>query len=301
MNSIVIAIIVVAALGLIGAVLLVIASKALAVTENENIKEVTSVLPGANCGACGFSGCAAYAKAIVEDGAPVNQCSAGGAATAEKIAAIMDVEVGKTTEYKAMVACRGDNQHVKKRYEYQGIESCVACNLYYNGDTSCAFGCLGYGDCAKACKFDAIEVIDGLAHVNPEKCTGCGACKAACPKKIIFMYEFKERPKPIVMCSNHKVGAETRRECAYGCIGCGKCVRECPVDCITINVNVARIDYSRCIGCGKCSRVCPVECIQMPDRWDEKTKTFIKRPVIRKNVVKEAKADTQASETNAPA
>ena len=186
MNPIIIASAVIAAIGLLGAVLLVTASKLFAVTEDERIREVELALPGANCGSCGYAGCAAYAKAIVE-GAPVNQCFAGGAAAAEKIAAIMGVEAGDATEYKAMVACRGDLSHTKKRYEYHGIPTCAACNVLYNGDSSCPFGCLGFGDCVKACKFGAIEIRDGIAHVNKEKCTGCGQCVANCPGLAIVI------------------------------------------------------------------------------------------------------------------
>ena len=263
MNTIVIPIIVIAAIGLIGAVLLVVASRIFAVTEDERIKEVELALPGANCGACGYAGCAAYAKAIME-GAPVNQCMAGGTTAAEKIAAIMGVEAGAATEYKAMIACQGDFDHTQKRYEYHGIPSCAACDVLYNGASSCPFGCLGFGDCAKVCKFGAIEVINGIAHIDPLKCTGCGACKKACPKRIIFLYAYKDGHKPIVMCSNHKTAVDTRRDCTAGCLGCGKCVRSCPMQAIEVRGNVARIDYDKCIGCGKCASNCPVNGILIP-------------------------------------
>ncbi len=266
MNGILLAALVVCLIGLVGGVLLTVASKVFAVTENQKAKEIELALPGANCGACGFAGCADYAKAVA-NGAPVNQCMAGGAATAEKLAAIMGVEAGEATAYKAMIACRGDESCTKKRFDYQGIPSCQACNVLYNGDSSCPYGCLGFGDCAKACKFGAIEVKNGLAHVNPEKCTGCGACKAACPKRIIFLYAYQERPKPIVMCSNHKKGADTRRECTAGCIGCGKCVKDCPVGAMTVRGNVARVDYTKCVGCRKCASSCPVGAIQIPKKY----------------------------------
>ena len=261
MNPIVIAILLIAAMGLIGAILLVVASKAFYVTEDERVKEVELVLPGANCGGCGFAGCSAYAKAIV-DGAPVNLCSAGGAAAAEKIATIMGVDVGATTSYKALVACQGNSEHTHRRFDYMGVPTCQACNLLYNGHRSCPFGCLGYGDCVKACPFDAIHVVEGIAKVDPEKCTGCGACKNVCPKRIIFLYESKK--KPVVMCSNHKKGVDTRRDCTAGCIGCHKCEKDCPVQAIVIRDNVARIDYDKCIGCHKCVKSCPVHAIALP-------------------------------------
>ncbi len=269
MNPILIALLIICCVGLLGGVLLVAAAKVFAVTEDETAKEIEMILPGANCGGCGYAGCSAYAKAVVTKGAPVNLCSAGGAAAAEKIAAIMGVEAGAATEYKAMVACRGDLAHTKKRYDYMGIRTCVACNVLYNGDSSCPFGCLGYGDCARACPFEAISIVNGVAHVNPEKCTGCGRCKAVCPKKIIFLYEpaaseGKEHAMPVVMCSNHKKGVDTRRDCTAGCLGCGKCQRVCPQGAVFINGNVARIDYQKCIGCHKCVEACPVQSIRVP-------------------------------------
>ncbi len=270
MNSILTALLLIGIISLIGGALLVIAAKVFFVTEDETAKEIELVLPGANCGGCGYAGCAAYAKAVVTHGAPVSLCAAGGAPVAEKVAAIMGVEANAASEFKAMVACRGDLEHTRKRYDYVGIRTCHACNVLYNGDSSCPFGCLGYGDCARACRFGAITVENGVAHVDPTKCTGCGVCKSVCPKKIIFLYEpaaneGKENTMPIVMCSNHKKGADTRRECTAGCLGCGKCIKSCPNGAIFINGNVARIDYQKCTGCHTCVEVCPVHAIQLPD------------------------------------
>ena len=259
--SITTAVLVVTIVGLLGAVVLVAAAHFMQVEEDPRIAQVQEVLPGANCGACGYAGCADYAKAIVE-GAPVNKCVPGGAAAAEKAAAVMGVEAGEVVKRKAIVACQGDYDHTSDKYNYEGIESCAACAALYAGRSACEYGCLGYGDCVKACKFDAITVSNGLARINPEKCTGCGACEQACPKRVIWIRP--ESEKPVVMCANHERGALTRKACSAGCIGCMKCEKGCPEGAIKVVNNVARVDYDKCTGCRKCMNECPVHAITIP-------------------------------------
>ena len=168
--SIVTAVAVVTVIGLLGAAILVVAAHFMHVEEDPRVGEVLGVLPGANCGACGYAGCADYAKAIVE-GAPVNKCVPGGAKCAAAAAAIMGVEAGEVVKRKAIVACQGSYDHTQDKYEYEGIESCAACAALYSGRAACEYGCLGYGDCVKACKFDAITVSNGLARVkSPLSC-----------------------------------------------------------------------------------------------------------------------------------
>lgn len=260
-HAILIAAVVVTSVGFLGAVILVVAAKVMHVEEDARIGEVSAVLPGANCGACGYAGCADYAKAIVA-GAPVNKCVPGGAATAEAAAAIMGVAAGSVAKRKAIVACQGSYDNTTDKYIYEGVQSCTAAAALYKGSAACEYGCLGYGDCTRACKFDAIMVENGLARVNPEKCTGCGACEQACPKKVILIKE--ESEQPIVLCANHERGALTRKACTAGCIGCMKCEKGCPEGAIKVTNNVARVDYSKCTGCRKCMNECPVHAITIP-------------------------------------
>ena len=259
--NITLAILVVTVIGLLGAAILVIAAHFMHVEEDERIGLVAGALPGANCGACGYAGCSDYAKAIVE-GAPTNKCVPGGAACASAVSAIMGVEAGEVVVRKAIVACQGSYDHTEDKYEYQGIESCAACAALYNGRAACPFGCLGYGDCAKECKFDAITVSNGVARINPAKCTGCGACEQTCPKHIILVRP--ESEKPVVLCANHDRGAMTRKACSAGCIGCMKCEKVCPEGAIKVTENVAFIDHEKCTGCRKCMNECPVHAITIP-------------------------------------
>lgn len=259
--SIVFAIAVVAVIGLLGAAVLVTAAHFMHVEEDERIGLVAAALPGANCGACGYAGCADYAKAIVE-GAPTNKCVPGGAAVSAAAAQIMGVEAGDVVKRMAIVACQGSYDHTEDKYEYEGIESCSACVALYNGRATCGYGCLGYGDCVHTCKFDAIHVENGLARVNPVKCTGCGMCEQACPKHIILIRPQSE--KPVVLCANKERGAMTRKACSAGCIGCMKCEKGCPEGAIKVQDNVARIDYEKCTGCRKCMNDCPVHAITIP-------------------------------------
>ncbi len=263
MDPILFAILVVTVIGLIGAVILVAASIFMYVPVDERVEEIIAALPGANCGACGCAGCADYAKTIVMDGNAVNKCIPGGANVAAAVAQIMGVEAGSSASVKAVVACSGTCDKTSKRYEFEGIESCLSVKGLYGGDGMCKYGCLGYGDCTRACPFDAIHVFDGVAKVDREKCVGCGACVVACPNAIISIIPEHKR-KPVVLCQNKDKGGETRKVCTTGCIGCMKCVKVCPKDAITVENNLAYIDQDKCIGCQLCVKECPVSVIHVP-------------------------------------
>ncbi len=258
--SIGMAIAIVTVIGLLGAIILVLAAKFMHVEEDPRIGQVTECLPGANCGACGYAGCADYAKAIVEEGAPVNKCIPGGAKAAEDVAGVMGVEAGATAVVKAIVGCQGRPGVCEQNFDYRGISTCAAAASLYGGAKACPHGCLGLGDCVKACPFDAMHIVDGVACVNPAKCTGCGACAAVCPHNVIEIHADTEH-KPKVLCNNTEKGAVVMKECKTGCIGCMKCQKTCPSEAIKVVDNLAHIDYAKCTGCGACVEVCPKQVI----------------------------------------
>ena len=263
MNEILLPVLIVAGIGLLCGLGLAIASIVMAVPKDEKAEAIEEILPGANCGACGCAGCADYAKSIVEDGNAINKCTPGGAKSVAAIAEIMGVEATSAEPMKAVVACSGTCDKTSKRYEFEGIHSCQAVKGLYGGDGLCKFGCLGYGDCTRACAFDAMHIVDGIAKVDREKCTGCGACAAVCPNSVISIVPEHKR-KPVVLCQNKDKGALTRKACSAGCIGCMKCAKACPKEAITVENNVAYIDQSKCVGCQLCVKECPVGVIHVP-------------------------------------
>ncbi len=261
--SITTAIIIVTAMGIVCSVVLVLAAKFMHVPEDERIGKVQECLPGANCGACGYAGCADYAKAIVEADAPLNLCVPGGAASAAAAAKVMGKVAGASVSLKAAVACQGFDCNTSKKYEYQGVTTCAAASKMFAGPSACAYGCLGFGDCKAACPFGAMEIVNGVAIVNQEKCTGCGACTKACPKSIISL--IPDDINPVVLCKNTDKGAQTRKTCSTGCIGCMKCTKVCPTNAISVENNLARIDQDLCIACMQCAEDCPVSAIHVPN------------------------------------
>jgi Na+-translocating ferredoxin:NAD+ oxidoreductase RNF subunit RnfB len=224
--------------------------------------EVRDCLPGANCGACGFSGCDAYAKALAESPeTPANLCRPGGEETVKAICEILGVEAEAAEPVTAFVHCGGDCDKQVQKEIYQGLNSCAAAKMLYGGKGACLFGCLGCGDCATVCEHDAICIVNGVAKVDPRKCAGCGLCAAKCPNHLISIVPKAE--KAVITCSNHEKGAVVRKECQNGCIGCMKCQKNCPAEAIKVENFLATVDYEKCIGCGKCVEDCPVGCLEM--------------------------------------
>ncbi len=264
-QQILIAVMVLGALGIIFAVVLYILAQKFKVVEDPLIDEVAEVLPGANCGGCGKAGCRAFAEACVAqhslDGL---RCAPGGDAVAAKVAELLGCAVEQGEPMVAVVRCNPANCGEKRRSNYDGLRSCAFENTVYTGEGGCPFGCLGCGDCVAACQFDAIHMgPDGVPVVDADKCTACGACAKACPRRIIELRNKGKKDRRVyVGCVNKEKGAVAMKSCANACIGCGKCAKVCPMEAITVADNLSYIDYTKCIACRKCVTECPTKAIK---------------------------------------
>lgn len=268
MNPILIAVIVLGGIALIAAVVLFAASKKFAVFEDPRIAQVNELLPGANCGGCGFAGCGGMADALVK-GADAGSleglnCPVGGADVMSQVADLLGMAIANGEPKVAVVRCNGSCEHRPRVNEYAGLRTCAAMHACGAGETLCGFGCLGCGDYVRACQFDAIHMNPetGLPEVDEQKCTACGACAKACPRQIIELR--KKGPKGrrvFVSCVNKDKGAVSMKACKVSCIGCGKCQKECQFEAITIANNVSYIDPEKCRLCRKCVTVCPTKAI----------------------------------------
>jgi electron transport complex protein RnfB len=236
------------------------ASKKFAIEVDPRVTMIRDVLPGANCGGCGFPGCDGLASAIVSGDVPVNGCPVGGSACANKIAEIMGVEAGDNVRKVARVLCKGDRANCKEKFEYSGIQDCKAAAMVSGGSKSCAYGCLGLGTCVSVCQFGAIEITDDkIARIIPERCVACGECIKECPKHVIQLVPFEQ--EVVVDCNNEEAGKVVRQKCNVGCIGCQLCVKSCPFDAITFSNNLAKINYEKCRNCMICAEKCPTGAI----------------------------------------
>lgn len=302
---ILIAVISLGAIGAVGAIFLYAASKKFEVYEDPRIAQVQAVLPGANCGGCGYPGCAGFAGACVKaDSLDGMLCPVGGGPVMAKVAAVLGKEAGTTEPMVAVVRCNGTCQARPKTNVYGGTRSCAIASSLYGGETGCTFGCLGFGDCVSVCKFGAIRINleKGIAEVDDEKCTSCGACVKACPKGVIELR--KKGPKSrrvFVSCVNKDKGVVARKACVNACIGCGRCAKECPFEAITVTNNVAYIDYRKCRMCRKCVAVCPTGAIHevnFPPRKEPATQPQAqvvtpKKPTVTQEV---AATDTKTNQ-----
>lgn len=280
-------ILVLGVLGLLFGVLLSIASRVFAVEMNPLVGSILGVLPGANCGACGFPGCEGLANAIASGKAPVNQCPIGGNPVAQKIAQIMGSEAGEMIRQVAVVRCNGNCENARDKYSYYGIKDCRYMAQIGGGNKGCSYGCLGCGTCKDVCPFDAIEMVNGVAHIIKDKCKACNKCVTICPKKIIELMPYNRHT--VIKCASQDKGKLVKSNCKVGCIGCQMCVKKCPKQTIKFENNLAHIDYTGCVDCKTCVKTCPMKTIH-DDRPERPKKVLTPEQIAELKAKKEAAA-----------
>ncbi|MCK4643648.1 RnfABCDGE type electron transport complex subunit B [bacterium] len=257
MTLILISIVVLVSLGVLFGIALGVANKVFYVKEDPRIAKIEESLPGANCGACGYPGCAAYAEAVIK-GEDIDKCTPGGKDAIAALGEVMGKKAGKQKTRKiAYLICQGDRELAPRRSEYTGVKSCAEVKLVGGGDKSCSYGCFGYGDCEDVCPFDAIHIMEnGLPEVDEQKCTACGKCIVACPQNVLILQPVDK--EVLIRCVNHEPAKDVMKECKVGCISCSMCFRACPIDgAITMEDNLAIMHYEECVDCGICAQVCP--------------------------------------------
>lgn len=237
-----------------------LASQKFAIKTDPRLEKIVGLLPGANCGACGGAGCFGFAESILSGKVKIDACRVASDEAKEQIAQVLGRRLQKIEKGIAVLCCNGGRK-VKDRFLYQGIQDCAAANLVLQGQKECVWGCLGFGDCQKACPFGAIKMsIEGLPVVDINKCKACNKCVEVCPKKLFSLIPIAQTV--YVACNSHDLGKDTIAVCPVGCIACRKCEQVCPVDAIHVIDNLAVLDYDKCTSCGKCVEVCPMKTIK---------------------------------------
>ncbi len=292
-------IVILSGLGLLLSLVLFLVAKKFKVEEDPRIDEVEKAMPGANCGGCGYAGCRAFADAAVKAGNLDNNfCPVGGNEVMKKVAAILGYEVKEKAPMVAVVRCNGTCENRAKTNTYDGALSCRVKASLYSGDTACSYGCLGCGDCVAACEFGAITMnpMTGLPVVDESKCTACGACAKACPKNIIELRNKGPRSMRIfVSCMNKDKGPAVKKACLAACIGCGICAKTCTHEAITVESNLAYIDFNKCKLCRECEAMCPTGAIHGVNFPKPLDKEALKARVAeRKRKAQEAAAAAKA-------
>jgi len=262
LNAILFPILSVGGLALLFGIILGFSAKKFAVESDPKVDRIIKVLPGANCGGCGFPGCSVFAERVVTGDASYRGCSPGGPSTAAEIASEMGIDAAPFSRKVAFIKCNGSEDNIKRNYKYDGPKSCVsASQLATGGNKTCSYSCIGLESCKNACQFDAIKMVDSIAVVISEKCTACGRCVKACPKNLIEIVPEKSTVR--VLCNSRDKAKAVRENCRAGCIGCMLCQKNCKEGAITVVDNIAHIDYEKCTQCMECVNKCPSKAIKI--------------------------------------
>lgn len=232
------------ALGVLLAAVLALANRKLYVYEDPRIDDVEEMLPHANCGACGKPGCRPFAEALVKGEGDAGLCTPNSQEMTQAIADFLGVELGEHVKRVARLACAGGAHVAYFRAAYSGMKSCRAAALVSGGGKGCTWGCLGLGDCESACEFDAIHMNRyGLPVVSEDNCVACNDCVEVCPKDLFSIQPVTH--KLWVACKSLAEEGEAEQDCEVACTACGRCVVDAPEGLITIQNNLAVIDYSK--------------------------------------------------------
>ena len=256
LSTIIASILILGGIGLLCGIVLLVASKFFSVEIDPRITELVRVLPGANCGACGFAGCARFAADLIGGKSHPSACKVVDDEKSASIFSLLGLEDTGRVRLVSALCCQGGDDVVRKRSEYQGVLTCRAAALYAGGDKACSYGCLGYGDCIAVCLFDAIHPGEnGLIAIDLEKCTGCGKCVPECPKQVLVLIPNSARVS--VACSSKDRPKKVVQVCRKGCIRCKRCEKACRLDAILVQEDLPVIDYRKCDNCGDCVAICP--------------------------------------------
>jgi electron transport complex protein RnfB len=254
---------VLSALGLIFGLLLSYAAKKFAIDTDERVETVRALLPGANCGGCGLPSCDALATALCAGEAKPTACAVNTAENRRAIGALLGMDVADLEPSAAVVLCQGDEAHCPPRFGYDGVMTCKAVDEIASGIKGCEQACLGFGDCVRVCAFDAISIKNGIASIDPHRCTACGTCVRTCPRLVIRV--LPKRHSAHVLCRTKLPPREARSICETACIKCGLCVRNCPEEAIAQD-DLVVVDQLQCKAHGVCVEKCPTNAIVMNRR-----------------------------------